>query len=78
MSARCRGAVAANAGWAATAASSAARPSAGCVGHRAQRLTGRGVHDVERASVRSVQPFAVDEESLVDSLDNFCLVVLVH
>jgi hypothetical protein len=48
------------------------------IGHRAQRLTGRGVHDVERAPIRRVYPFAVDEESLVDGINNVCLAVLVH
>ncbi len=79
MSARSRGEVAANSGWAATAASSADLPSSGDASATAQSVsTGGGVGNVERASVGCVDPLAVDEQSLLDPLDDRGLGLFAH
>ena len=48
------------------------------VGHRAQRLAGRGVDDIDRPPVRRSHPLAVDEQPLLDGIDNPRLVLRVH
>ena len=71
--------VAAKSGWAATAASSAALPSAGdasATEHRAIPVAGSATSKVR--PVGCVDPFAVDEQSLLDSLDDPCLVLFAH
>jgi len=48
------------------------------VGNRTERSSGGRVDHVERASTRCVEPFAVDEQSLLDSLDDLRLVMFDH
>ena len=77
MSARSRGATAAKSGWAATAASRAALPSAGD-GNRTEGDAGGGIGDLERSALGCVDPLAVDEQPLLDSLHDPCFVLLAH
>ncbi len=48
------------------------------VGDRTQGDTGGGVGDLECSALGCVDPFPVDEQSLLDSLDDPCFVLFAH